>query len=70
LAPAGFLLAWLFVKQVDTYASGGGIPQVMAAIELTTPTEDDYVKSLLNVRMLLVKIASSLLMKRQVNLDK
>lgn len=62
LAPVGFLLAWLLVKQVDTYASGSGIPQVMAAIELTTPEEDGQVKKLLNVRMMLVKIGSSLLM--------
>lgn len=62
LAPVGFLLAWLLVKQVDTYASGSGIPQVMAAIELTTPEEDGQVKRLLNIRMMLVKIASSLLM--------
>jgi H+/Cl- antiporter ClcA len=62
MAPAGFVLAWLLVKQVDIYASGSGIPQVMAAIELTTPREDDQGKRLLNVRMMLVKIASSLLM--------
>jgi H+/Cl- antiporter ClcA len=62
LAPGGFLLAWLLVKQVDTYASGSGIPQVMAAIELTTPEEDGQVKKLLNIRMMLVKIGSSLLM--------
>jgi H+/Cl- antiporter ClcA len=62
LAPVGFLLAWLLVKQVDTYASGSGIPQVMAAIELTTPTEDDQVKRLLNLRMMMVKIVSSLFM--------
>lgn len=62
LSPVGFLLAWLLVKQVDTYASGSGIPQVMAAIELTTPEEDSQVKRLLNIRMMLVKIASSLLM--------
>lgn len=62
LAPLGFLLAWLLVKQVDTYASGSGIPQVMAAIELTTSKEDGQVKRLLNIRMMLVKIASSLIM--------
>ncbi len=62
LAPGGFLLAWFLVKQVDIYASGSGIPQVMAAIELTTPKEEGQVKKLLNVRMMLVKIASSLLM--------
>lgn len=62
LTPIGFLSAWLLVKQVDIYARGSGIPQVMAAIELTTPQNDQQVKRLLNVRMLLVKIASSLLM--------
>lgn len=62
MAPAGFILAWLIVKQVNVYASGSGIPQVMAAIELTTPGDDHHVKRLLNIRMMLVKIVSSLLM--------
>lgn len=62
IAPCSFLLAWLIVKQVEIYAKGSGIPQVMAAIELTTPQNDHHVKQLLNIRMMLVKIASSLLM--------
>lgn len=45
LAPTGFLLAWLLVKQLDTYASDSGIPQVMAAIELTMPEEKGRLSS-------------------------
>ena len=62
LTPVAFVLAWLLVKQVDIYAKGSGIPQVMAAIDLTTPEDDHHVKRLLNMRLMLVKITSSLLM--------
>jgi len=62
VTPVAFLLAWSLVKQVAIYAKGSGIPQVMAAIELTSGKEDQQVKQLLNLRMLLVKIGSSLLM--------
>lgn len=61
-APVSFLAAWLLVKRVDIYARGSGIPQVMAAIELTKPGDDRQVKQLLNLRLLVVKILSSLLM--------
>lgn len=62
MTPVCFLLAWLVVKRVAVYAKGSGIPQVMAAIELTSGKDDHQVRQLLNLRMLLVKVASSLLM--------
>lgn len=62
IAPVSFLAAWLLVKRVDIYARGSGIPQVMAAIELTRPGDDRQVKQLLNLRLLAVKLLSSLLM--------
>ncbi|HEY9000842.1 MAG TPA: chloride channel protein, partial [Mucilaginibacter sp.] len=62
ITPFSFLGAWLLVKRVDVYARGSGIPQVMAAIELTKPGDDRYVKQLLNLRLLFVKVLSSLLM--------
>lgn len=62
ISPVGFILAWWVVKRFNTYARGSGIPQVMAAIELATPKENHQIDKLLNIRMMLVKIASSLLM--------
>lgn len=62
ISPVGFILAWWVVKHFNTYARGSGIPQVMAAIELATPKENHQVDKLLNIKMMLVKIASSLLM--------
>src|ERR1700761_3704398 len=61
LTPFGFVSAWWIVKQVDSYAKGSGIPQVMAAIELANKKEDRLVDKLLNLRMLAVKVISSLL---------
>ena len=62
LAPFCFLLAWLCVKLFAPNAKGSGIPQVMAAIELATPKHENKLGTLLSVRILLIKIASSFLM--------
>lgn len=62
ITPFGFISAWWIVKQVDSYAKGSGIPQVMAAIELANKKEDHLVDRLLSLRMLFVKVVSSLLM--------
>src|SRR5690606_28859416 len=37
LTPVCFVMAWWVVKQYAPNARGSGIPQVMAAIELSTP---------------------------------
>lgn len=62
MAPVCFLLAWLCVVLFAPNAKGSGIPQVMAAIELATPKYEGKLKYLLSLRILLTKIASSLLM--------
>lgn len=62
VAPVCFILAWLIVLLFAPNARGSGIPQVMAAIELSTPKHNDKVKRLLSLRILVTKIASSLLM--------
>lgn len=62
LAPVCFLLAWLCVVWFAPNARGSGIPQVMAAIELATPKHEKKIDRLLSFRILLTKIASSLLM--------
>ncbi|MEO5998083.1 MAG: chloride channel protein [Chitinophagaceae bacterium] len=62
MAPTGFLLAWLIVQLVAPNAKGSGIPQVMAAIELATPKHNNKIPRLLSLRIMLTKIASSLVM--------
>lgn len=62
MAPIGFLLAVLLVKLFAPNAKGSGIPQVMAAIELSTPRHDEKVGKLLSLRIMITKIASSLMM--------
>ena len=62
ISPIGFLLAYLLVKKWAPYAQGSGIPQLMASIELATPKKADKVDRLLGLRIILVKIGSSILM--------
>ena len=62
MAPACFLIAWLLIQLFARNAGGSGIPQVMAAIELATPKHEDKIKKLLSFRIIVVKIASSLMM--------
>src|SRR6187551_1256543 len=62
LTPACFLLAWWIILRFAPYARGSGIPQVMAAIELATPKYGNKVDKLLSVRIIAVKIISSLVM--------
>ena len=62
LTPACFVTAWWLVRQFAPYARGSGIPQVMAAIELANPRYDEKVKKLLNLKVVFIKILSSLTM--------
>ena len=62
LAPICIVLAWWMVQKWAPNARGSGIPQVMAAIELATPGQNHKVDRLLGFRIILVKIASSLMM--------
>jgi H+/Cl- antiporter ClcA len=62
VTPACFLLAWWLVRRFAPFARGSGIPQVMASIELATPKYNDKVNQLLSLRIMLVKILSSLVM--------
>jgi H+/Cl- antiporter ClcA len=62
MVPLCFFLAWIIVQLFAPNARGSGIPQVMAAIELSTPKHDDKVNRLLSFRIILTKIASSLIM--------
>ncbi|MEO8886120.1 MAG: chloride channel protein [Mucilaginibacter sp.] len=62
LTPVCFVGAWLMVKLFSPYARGSGIPQVMAAIEISNPNTDKKVSKLLSIRIIVVKMLSSLVM--------
>jgi H+/Cl- antiporter ClcA len=62
ITPVCFVLAWWIVDKYAKSARGSGIPQVMAAIELSTPRYNTFVDSLLSIRIVIVKILSSMLM--------
>ena len=44
VTPACFLVAWWLVVRFEKYAGGSGIPQVMAAIELANPRDQQKIK--------------------------
>jgi H+/Cl- antiporter ClcA len=62
MTPVCFFLAWLTIQVFAINARGSGIPQVMAAIELTSPRHESKIDKLLSLRIILTKIGSSLLM--------
>jgi H+/Cl- antiporter ClcA len=62
LTPVCFLLAWWLTFRFAPYSRGSGIPQVVAAIQITGPKTDRQVNKLLSPKIILVKIASSLIM--------
>ncbi|MBX2977973.1 MAG: chloride channel protein [Flavobacteriales bacterium] len=61
-APLSFLVSWFLVMRLAPLAGGSGIPQLMAAIEVATDKKRDASWRFLNVRIILVKVASSLAM--------
>ena len=62
ISPICFLTARWLVRQFSPYARGSGIPQVMASIELSTPKFHDKINKLLSIRIIFIKILSSLLL--------
>lgn len=62
IAPACFFIAWALVNKYAPYARGSGIPQVTAAIELAKPGKVYLLDKLLGLRVLMIKILSSLIM--------
>ena len=59
LAPVGFVLSWWLVDTFAPYSKGSGVPQVMAAIELSTPRTNHKISKLLSFRIIVIKIISS-----------
>ncbi len=62
VAPVCFVVAWWLVKKYAPYARGSGIPQVAAALEMSTPRNEKLVDKLLSIRIIVVKLLSSLIM--------
>ena len=62
LTPTCFILSWWVVKQFAPYSKGSGIPQVMAAIDLSAPKTSSIIDKLLGFRIIIVKVISSLIM--------
>ena len=62
IMPVCFVFAWWVVMKYAIYARGSGIPQVMAAIEIAKPAHVGKVKKLLSLRIIVVKMISSLVM--------
>jgi H+/Cl- antiporter ClcA len=62
LSPVCFVLAWWLVQHYSPYARGSGIPQVMAAIQISSPKTNKIVDKLLGFRIIFIKVLSSLVM--------
>ena len=62
LAPFCFVAAYYIVERFSKYARGSGIPQVMAALELPSTASEKKLHKLVGIRVMVTKIASSLLM--------
>lgn len=62
ISPLTFVLAWWLVQKFAPYSRGSGIPQVMAAVELVNPRNASTINKLLSVRVIFIKVASSILM--------
>lgn len=60
LMPVCFVVAWWLVIRFAPYSRGSGIPQVAAAIEITNPKSDQKVNKLLSIKVVLIKMLSSL----------
>ena len=62
ITPLCFVLSYLIVLKFAPFARGSGIPQVSAAIELTNPKHYYRVRKLLSVKVIFIKIVSTLVM--------
>lgn len=62
ITPLAFLLAWWLPLKYSIFSRGSGIPQVTAAIELSTQKNKYKVDKLLSLRIIIVKVVSSVVM--------
>lgn len=61
-APLGFLASWFLVTRFAPLAGGSGIPQLMAAVEVASERGPDRSWRFLNLKIIFVKIVSSIAM--------
>lgn len=59
LTPVSFFISWWLVRRFAPFAKGSGIPQVMAAIEISKPSSRGLVDKLLGLKIILIKVISS-----------
>lgn len=60
--PIFFLLSWYVVERFAPFSNGSGIPQLMAAAEISQHTpESGFIRSLLGAKIIFFKILSSLM---------
>ena len=62
ITPVCFIISWWVVKKFAPYSRGSGIPQVMAAVEIMSPGNVKKVNKLLSLRIIFVKIVSSIVL--------
>ena len=62
ITPCCFLLSRWLVKKYAPYSRGSGIPQVMVSLELPTPHYHEKVNKLLSIRIIFIKVLSSLVL--------
>lgn len=62
ISPLCFIFSWLLVRKYAPLARGSGIPQVMASIELANPKTNSKIKFLLSIRILIIKLLSSIIL--------
>ncbi|MCB9251170.1 MAG: chloride channel protein [Flavobacteriales bacterium] len=62
ISPVCFITAWWLVKRFAPYSKGSGIPQVMTAVDMTTPGRENLLNKLLSFRIIILKVFSSLIM--------
>ncbi len=62
LTPLCFIISSLLVSSFAAYSRGSGIPQVMAAIELGNSSKQSKIGKLLGLKIILVKILSSIIL--------
>lgn len=61
-APVFMLLAWLMVEKFSKASAGSGIPQLMVSVEIADTKRSKFIDFFLSIKVIFVKIASSLLM--------
>lgn len=62
LAPVGMTFSWWLIHKTTKSAGGSGIPQLMVAVELADTKKSGFTDYFLNLRVILIKILSSISM--------